>query len=189
MCLFSLSWNTCGFSAPCPAAGVPLLADSGWLLYSCGDGIAWGWGLSCNSCPVPPWFSFLCLRSFPFGVLPPYRVGRHVCLQLAGLLFGLAGRGLAASSSSGPAEYAVFPGGGLLGLSCSACLRGYVDFAPCVRVLLLRCCLLGLQVGFPCCLFFSLEWVCFWLRYLQSLWAAKAVSAALRGSSSSSCVC
>ena len=50
-------------------------------------------------------------------------------------------------------------------------------------------CLLGLQVGFPCCFFFPLEWVCFWLRCPQSLWAAKAVSAALRGSSSSSCVC
>ena len=37
--------------------------------------------------------------------------------------------------------------------------------------------------------FLSLEWVCFWLRCLQSLWAAKVVSAALRGSSSSSCVC
>ena len=142
----------------------------------------------------PPCFSFLCLRSFPFrcfpfGVLPPYRVDWLVCLQLAGLLLGLGWRGLATSSSSGPAAYAVFPGGGLLGFSCSACLRGSVDFAPCVRVLPLRCCLLGLQVGFPCCLFFTLVWVCLWLRCLQSLWAAKAVSAALRDSSSSSCVC
>ena len=56
-------------------------------------------GLSCPSCTVPPLFSFLCLRSFPFhcfpfGVLPPYRVGWHVCLQCAGLLFGVAGGGL-----------------------------------------------------------------------------------------------
>ena len=187
------------FSAPCHATGgpseVPLLADSGWLLYSCGDGFAWGWGLTCNSCPVPPLVFLFCAyaaspcAASPSGFCPPYRVDWHVCLQLAGLLLGLAWRGLAASSSSGPAAYAVFPGGGLLGLSCSACLRGYVDFAPCVRVLPLRCCLLGLQVGFPCCLFFPLEWVCFWLRCLQSLWAAKAVSAALRGSSSPSCVC
>ena len=28
--------------------------------------------------------------------------------------------------------------------------------APCVRVFQLRCCLLGLQVGFPCCLFLIL---------------------------------
>ena len=34
-----------------------------------------------------------------------------------------------------------------------------------------------------------LRWVYFWLRCLQSLWATKAVSAALRGSSSSSGVC
>ena len=54
---------------------------------------------------------------------------------------------------------------------------------------LLRCCLLGLQVGFPCCLSLTLEWVYFWLRCLQSLWATKAVSAALCGSSSSSGVC
>ena len=68
-------------------------------------------------------------------------------------------------------------------------LAGVVGLCTLCRVLQLRCCLLGLQVGFPCCLFFTLEWVCFWLRCLQSLWAAKAVSAALRGSSSFSCVC
>ena len=48
MCLLSLSGGTCGFSAPCHAAGcpsgVPHLADSGWLTYSCGDGFAWCWG-------------------------------------------------------------------------------------------------------------------------------------------------
>ena len=43
--------------------------------------------------------------------------------------------------------------------------------------------------GSPAAFFFTLEWVCFWLGCLQSLWAAKAVSAALRGSSSFSCVC
>ena len=114
VCLFSLSWNTCSFSAPGHAAGgpsgVPLLADSGWLLYSCGDGFAWGWG----------------------------------------------------------------------------CLVTVVLFPHCF--LFWACAASGLQVGFPCCLFLTLEWVYFWLRCLQSLWATKAVSAALRGSSSSSCV-
>ena len=43
--------------------------------------------------------------------------------------------------------------------------------------------------GSPAAFFITLEWVCFWLRCLKSLWAAKAVSAALRGSSSFSCVC
>ena len=36
-----------------------------------------------------------------------------------------------------------------------ACWGGW-GFAPCVRVFQLRCCLLGLQVGFPCCLFLTL---------------------------------
>ena len=39
---------------------------------------------------------------------------------------------------------------------------GSWGFAPCVRVLQLRCCLLGLQVRSPCCLSLTLEWVCFW---------------------------
>ena len=118
MCLFSLSWYTCGFYTRCHAAGgpsgVPLLADSGWLLYSCGDGFAWGWGLSCHSCTVPPLFSFLCLRSFPFrcfplGVLPPYRVG------------WCGWRGLAATFSSVPVR-------------CFPCCR-YIGFSG---LLLLR---------------------------------------------------
>ena len=196
MCLFSLSWNTCGFSAPCHAAGgpsgVPLLADSGWLLYSCGDGFAWGWGLSCHSCPVPPLFSFLCLRSFPFRcfpfrVLPPYRLGWHVCLQFVGLLFGVVGGVLLRLFPQ--CLCAVFPAAGtlgFLGFSCSACLLGLYTLCQGVPV---ACCLLGLPVGFPCCLFLTLEWGYFWLRCLQSLWATKAVSAALRGSSSSSGVC
>ena len=66
---------------------------------------------------------------------------------------------------------------------------GSWGFTPRLRVFLLRCGLLGLQVGFPCCLSLALEWVYFWLRRLQSLWATSAVSAALRGSSSSSGVC
>ena len=39
---------------------------------------------------------------------------------------------------------------------------GSWGFAPCVRVLQLRCCLLGLQVRSPCCPSLTLEWVCFW---------------------------
>ena len=78
---------------------------------------------------------------------------------------------------------------GFSGLLLLRLLAGVVGLCTLCQVLQMRCCLLGLQVGFPCCLFFTLEWVCFWLRCLQSLWAAKAVSAALRGSSSFSCVC
>ena len=93
-------------------------------------------------------------------------------------------RGLAATFSSVPVR--CFPCCRYIGIFWSspaplACWGSW-GFAPCVRVFQLRCCLLGLQVGFPCCLFLTLEWVYFWLRCLQSLWATKAVSAALRGS-------
>ena len=39
---------------------------------------------------------------------------------------------------------------------------GSWGFAPCVRVLQLRCCLLRLQVRSPCCPSLTLEWLCFW---------------------------
>ena len=65
------------------------------------------------------------------------------------------------SSSSGPAAYAVFPAAGSLRIFWAspaplACWGSW-GFAPCVWVLHLRCCLLGLQVGFPCCLFLYLS--------------------------------
>ena len=99
-------------------------------------------------------------------------------------------RGLAATFSSVPVR--CFPCRRYIGIFWAspaplACWGSW-GFAPCVRVFLLRCCLLGLQVGFPCCFFLTLECVYFWLRCLQSLWATEAVSAALHGSSSSSCV-
>ena len=75
-------------------------------------------------------------------------------------------RGLVATFSSVPVH--CFPCCRYFGIFWAspaplACWGGW-DFAPCVRVFQLRCCLLGLQVGFPCCLFLSLEWVYFWLR-------------------------
>ena len=54
-------------------------------------------------------------------------------------------------SSSGPAVCAVFPAAGSLRV-----------FAPCVRVLQLHWCLLGLMVRSPCCPSLTLGWVCFW---------------------------
>ena len=44
---------------------------------------------------------------------------------------------------------------------------GSWSFAPCVRVLLLWCCLLGLQVRSPCCPSLTLGWVCFWPEVSQ----------------------
>ena len=198
MCLFSLSWNTCSFSAQCHAvgspSGVPLLADSGWLLYSCGSGFAWGWGLSCNSWPLPPLFSFLCLRSFPSAAFPsgfcPLTkwVGMSVSSLLAYSYVWLEGS-CSDFFLSACALFSLLQVRWDFWASPAPLCWGSWGFAPCLRVFLLGCCLLGLQVGFPCCLSLTLEWVYFWLRCLQSLWATKAVSAALRGSSSSSGVC
>ena len=199
MCLFSLSWYTCSFSTRCHAAGgpsgVPLLADSGWLLYSCGDGFAWGWGLSCPSCPVPPCFLFCAYAASPSATSPsgfcPLPSGLACLSPVCWSTLRCGWRGLAATFSSVPVR--CFPCCRYMGIFWASpapltCWGGW-GFAPCVRVFRLRCCLLGLQVGFPCCLFLTLEWVSFWLRCLQRLWATKAVSAALRGSSSSSGVC
>ena len=193
MCLFSLSWYTCGFYTRCHAAGgpsgVPLLADSGWLLSSCGDGFAWSWGCLVTVVLFPPCFLFLCLRCFPLGVLPPYRVGWHVFLQFAGLLFGVAGGGLLRLFPQ--CLCAVFPAAGtlgFLGFSCSACLLEWLWLCTLCQGVPVAVLSAWFGGGVPLLPFPYLRWVYFWLRCLQSLWATKAVSAALRGSSSSSSV-
>ena len=84
--LLSLFW--CGCSARFPGAPavfrcvhaasypsrVPHLADSGWLPYSCGGRLAWGWGCLGTDVLIPHLVSTLCRRNspfrfFPFGVL------------------------------------------------------------------------------------------------------------------------
>ena len=111
MCLFSLSWNPCGFSAQCHAAGgpsgVPLLADSGWLLYSCGCGFAWGWGLSCNSWPLPPLVFFFVPAQLPVPLLPlrgsaPLPSGLACLSPVCWSTLKFGWRGLAATFSSVP---------------------------------------------------------------------------------------
>ena len=91
------------FSAACHAAGypsqVPHLADSGWLPYSCGGCLAWGWGCLGTDVLIPHLVFYLVpaqlpLFFFPFGVLHPWRVHQHVFLQSAGLLLGLGWWGL-----------------------------------------------------------------------------------------------
>ena len=136
MCLFSLSWYTCDFSTQCHAAGgpsgVPLLADSGWLLYSCGDGFAWGWGLSCHSCPVSPLVFFLCLRSFPFrcfpfGVLPLTEwVGMSVSSLLVYSLVWLEESCCDFFLSACALFSLLQVHGDFLGFSCSAYLLGWL---------------------------------------------------------------
>ena len=76
-----------------------------------------------------------------------------------------------------------------LGFSCSACLLGWLGLCALCQGVPVEVLSAWFAGGFPCCFFLALEWVYFWLRCLQSLWATKAVSAALRGSSSSSGVC
>ena len=140
----------------------------------------------------PPCFLFCaCAASpsaaSPSGFCPPYRVGWHVSLQCAGLLFGVAGGGLLRLFPQ--CLCAVFPAAGtlvFLGFSCSACLLGWLllcTLCQGVPVAVLSAWLAG---GVPMLPFPYLRWVYFWLRCLQSLWATKAVSAALCGSSSSS---
>ena len=46
--------------------------------------------------------------------------------------------------------------------------RGSRGYAPCVRVLPLRWCLLGLKVKSPCCPSLTLGWVCFWPAVSQA---------------------
>ena len=75
---------------------------------------------------------------------------------------------------------------GFLGFSCSACSLGWLllcTLCQGVPVAVLSAWFVG---GVPLLPFPYLRWVYFWLRCLQSLWATKAVSAALCGSSSSS---
>ena len=91
------------FSAACHAAScpsrVPHLADSGWLPYSCGGRLARSWGCLGTVVLIPHLVSTLCRRNspfcfFPFGVLHPWRVRQHVCIQSAGLLLRLGWWGL-----------------------------------------------------------------------------------------------
>ena len=78
-------------------------------------------GLSCHSCSVPPLFSFLCLRSFPFrcfpfGVLPPLQGGLACLSPVCWSTLWCGWRGLAATFSSVPVRcfpccrYIVFSG-------------------------------------------------------------------------------
>ena len=129
MCLLSFFLGHLRFSATCHAAGypsgVPHLADSGWLTYSCGDGLAWGWGCLSTDVLLPPWVSTLCLRSFPFrfpfGVLHPCR-----CVSMSGSSLLVYSRGWVGGFFAAP-----------------------LGFLPCA-VLFLRACSVRC---FPCCRF------------------------------------
>ena len=166
MCLFSLSWYTCGFYTRCHAAdgpsGVPLLADSGWLLYS-GGVVSHGVG-GCLVTVVlfPPCFLFCASTASPsaaslsgFCPLTGW-VGMSVSSLLVYSLVWLEGS-CCDFFLSACALFSLLQVHWVFWASPAplACWGG-CGFAPCVRVFQLRCCLLGLQVGFPCCLFLTL---------------------------------
>ena len=151
-----------------------------------------GLGVALSQLYCSPLVFFFVPAQLPLPLLPlrgsaPYRVGWHVCLQFAGLLFGVAGGSLLRLFPQ--CLCAVLPAAGtlgFLGFSCSACLLGWLwlcTLCQGVPVAVLSALFAG---GVPLLPFPYLRWVYFWLRCLQSLWATKAVSAALRGSSSSS---
>ena len=155
---------------------------------------AWGWGLSCNSCPVPPLvFLFCACAASPSAASSSEfcPLTEWVSMSVSSLLVYSSGwvGGVWLRPLPQGLQRALFSLGVVFWAYPALLACGVSGLCTLCQVLQLRCCLLALQVGFPCCLFFTLEWVCFWLRCLQSLWAAKAVSAALRGSSSTSCVC
>ena len=119
-----------------------------------------GLGVSLYRCPVTPLGFYLVPVQLPLRGSAPLP-GASACLAPA--CWSAPGVGLGGSllrhlvfshvpcSSSGPAACAVFPAAGSLRV-----------FAPCVRVLQLHWCLLGLTVRSPCCPSLTLGWVCFW---------------------------
>ena len=77
------------FSAACPAAGypsrVPHLADSGWLPYSCGGHLAWGWGCLGTDILIPLLVFYLVPAQLPLPLLPLWvsapLLGASACLS------------------------------------------------------------------------------------------------------------
>ena len=126
MCLLSFFMGHLRFFASCHAAGVPHLADSGWLPYSCGDGLACGWG---------------CLRTMscsPLGFLP------CACAASSSAAFPSGFCTLAGCVSMSGSSLLVYSRGWVGGFFAAP-----LGFLPCA-VLFLRACSVR---GFPCCRF------------------------------------
>ena len=171
MCLFSLSWYTCGFYTRCHALAA-LLGFPCWLtqvgcstpavMVSHGVG-----GCLVTVVLFPPCFLFCDCSASPSAASPSAASPSGFCP-----LTGWVG----ISVSSMLVYSLVWLEGACCDFFLSACALfsllhvhwvfwassaplacwGGCGFAPCVRVFQLRCCLLGLQVGFPCCLFLTL---------------------------------
>ena len=146
-------------------------------------------GLSCHSCTVPlPCFLFCACAASPSAASPsgfcPLQGGLACLSPVCWSTLWCGWRGLAATFSSVPVRCIVFSRLLLLRLLTGAVVALHpVSWCSSCGVVCLVC-RWGSLLPSP-----YLRWVYFWLRCLQSLWATKAVSAALHGSSSSSGVC
>ena len=147
---------TCASTAP-PSGfrtldGCVSMSDSSLLVYS------WGWGggvfaASLGFLPCAVLFLKACsLLSFPSCRFP---WGFPVTGRLSFCFPGDVGW-----ASALPFFFCASP-------ATLAC-RGRRGYAPCVRVLQLRWCLLGLKVRSPCCPSLTLGWVCFWPTVSQA---------------------
>ena len=136
MCLFSLSGYTCGFSTQCHAAGgpsgVPLLADSGWLLYSAvmvSHGVG---GCLVTVVLFPPCFLFCACAASPSAASPsgfcPLTewVGMSVSSLLFSSLVWLEGSCCDFFLSACALFSLLQVHWDFLGFSCSACLLGWL---------------------------------------------------------------
>ena len=81
------------FSAACHAAGypsrVPHLADSGWLPYSCGGRLAWGWGCLGTDVLIPHLVFYLVPAQLPPSASSPLgfcTLGECVGMSVSSLL-------------------------------------------------------------------------------------------------------
>ena len=123
-----------------------------------------GLGVVLSQLSCSPLVFFFVPAQLPLPLLPlrgfaPLQSGLACLSPVCWSTFRCGWRGLAATFSSVPVR--CFPCCRSFGIfwaspALLACWGGW-GFAPCVRVFQLRCCLLGLQVGFPCCLFLALE--------------------------------
>ena len=136
----------------CTLGGCVSMSDSSLLVYS------WGWvggifAASLGFLPCTVLFLRACsLRSFPSCRFP---WGFPVTGCLSFCFPGDVGW-----ASALPFFFCASPAP----LAC----RGRRGYAPCVRVLQLRWCLLGLKVRSPCCPSLTLGWVCFWPAVSQA---------------------
>ena len=130
MCLLSFFLEHLQFSATCHAAGypsgVPHLADSGWLTYSCGDGLAWGWGVLLQMSCSPFLFLPCACAASPSAASPSGFCTLDGCVSLSGSSLLVYSQGWVGGFFAAP-----------------------LGFLPCA-VLFLRACSMRC---FPCCRF------------------------------------